>query len=558
MREAIRRRLSGDEGAAMVLVLGVMLVFAIVSVTLVGTTVYATSRVTETRAGVQTQNVVEQAIDLTLDQLNSTARRGEEASFPCRIDSSFSTPTGTVDVTIDIEYAVGSTYMCPAASGVDLTGARFTARAHSDVMTGGGLEEVDRVMRQELELVPTGPGAPVFGYGVFSNADVTTTNTFKIVDGGLHTNGNFSCTTSAQINGMVTAVGGATFTNDCTMKGLWVGGNVSCTSGSLIDGDLRAAGTGTSTFSNACTVTGNLIVGGSLTGNGWSSFLPGYTRHVGGDLIAATGNVTLQTSARIGGNVQAAGTIMLNTGVPATPTQVGGSIAPNRPSGVPAAPPVQQMPAIYMSDLVGRHDPEPLNFGTWLQQQAIANGAPSWTAPMGGSACEANGANWSLNGELHSPDTRTVVDARGCPTAKLQDVTLVLHEDLTIIVNSFDATNNVTIRGQKADGTNAKLRIISPLADGATPCTPANGGTISFQGGGTDFLNSVDTFLYTNNKVSLVNTVGMNGAVYACTTNFANSTTINYADMTPPGMEDPGGELYQFLPTIRYDLDADA
>lgn len=557
MRDAIRRRLSGDDrGAAMVLVLGVMMVFAIVSVTLVGTTVFATSRASETRAGVQTQNAVEQAIDLALAQLNTTATRGQEGTFPCAINSSFTTPSGTVDVAISIEYEVGATYVCPAASGVALTGARFTARAHTDLMTGEGLQEVDRVMRQEFDLAPMGPGAPVFGYGVFSNADIDTTNTFKVVDGGLHTNGNFKCTTQAQINGLVSAVGNANFTNSCRMEGLWVGGTVTCTSQSFIDGDVRASGTGGSSFTNNCTVTGDAILGGSVTGSGWSP-LAGQTKNVYGDLISATGNISLQATARIGGNAQAKGTITLNNGTPITSTHINGSVTQNSPSGVPAPPPVQSMPAIYYSDIVRPGDPAPLLFKKWLQDEAIANNAATWTDPRKGVACTAVGANWSMNGVLRSPVTPTVVDARACSTATFQDITVYLRNDLTILVNSFDATNGVTIVGQKP-GSNAKLRIISVLPDGASTCSPATGGTISFQGGGTDFLNSVDTFLYTNKKVSLVNTVGMNGSVYACETNFANSTTINYADMTPPGMEDPGGTLYEFLPTVRYDLDADA
>lgn len=557
----LRRRLSGDHGAAMVAVLGILMVLSVVSVTLVGSTIYSSKTSATSRTGVQAQNTAEMAIDLTLEQLNTTAYRGSEASFPCTVSSSYTTDSGTIDVDLEIGYEVGGsgTFACPIANGSEVTGAEVTARSRGAVFGA----DVPRVVRQRHEVVPTTGGTPLFGYGVFSGEGLSTTNTFEVIDGGVHTNGDYTCNSQARVEGPVTALGSANFTNSCYMQGLWVGGTVACTSQSVIDGDVIAAGTGGSSFTNNCTVTGNAVLGGSVTGSGWSPYAPTFAKNVFGDLISATGSINMQASARIGGNALAAGTIKLNNGNPVTSAHVAGSIRPSTPSAVPAPPPAQEMPAIYWADVKDIGTSPAVDFKQWVKDNAIANGAPTWNSTVQGTSCTAAGPSWSMNGPLRSPGEPTVVDARDCDVT-FQDLTLELNDDLTLVVKSFTGTNTLNVISHKPGPERAKLRIIVPMPDGTAACTPAaKKGSISFQGGGTNLggptgSTQVDVFLYSNNKVTLTNLVTMNGSIYGCTTSFSVASKITYADMTPPGMTNPGGVLYEFIPKVRYDLDADA
>ena len=555
-----RMRRAGDEhGVALVTVIGVAAVFAIVSVTVVSTALFASTTSTVSRAGVQVQAAAEQGIDLTLAFLRTNAYRGNEASFPCTLTHSVSTPNGAVTMDVEIDYlsegAAAAT--CPVASGVDLTGATFTSRASMTTLSGDGPVEVKKVVQEELSLIDPVLTPPLFGYGVFSAGDFTTTNNFEIIDGGAHTNGKFECNSSAQILGPVSAVLGASITNVCTMEGLWTGGNFTCTTDSLIDGDLIV--TGTANFTNRCAVTGNALIGGKITSGGWG-VAPGRTYSVEGNITSASSTMELADTSRIGGNAQAAGVITRNGTAYPLSTIVAGSRTPNTPSAVPAAPPVQTMPAITYANIVSPTAPAPTPFKAWVQQNAIANGAPTWSDAYAGTTCTAAKANYSINGGLTGPAVSTVLDARTCDVvlqgnSASDPLELVLNEDLTIIAKTLTSTNGLHVSSNKV-GTPAKLRIIVPLPTGGTVCSGAGAGAIKFMAGGVVFDSDVETFLYTNGLVSLTNGVDMHGSVYGCTTSFSVNSTITYVDMTPPGMATPPSPIYEFEPSARYDLGA--
>lgn len=556
-------RADDDRGAALVAVIGIAAVLAIISVTMVSTALFASSTSTVTRAGVQVQAAAEQGIDLTLATLNTSADRGDEANFPCTLPHTVTTPNGVVTVDVEIDYLSegAAVATCPVASGVDLKGATLTSRAAMTTLTGDGPVEVKKVVQQILGLEDVGSTDPLFGYGVFSAGDLNTTNNFEIIDGSAHTNGMFRCTRSAQILGPVTAVTGTSMTNACLVEGLWSGGNFECTSDEspVIDGDVVVTGTGHLT--NTCRITGNAVFGGSVDTGGWK-VAPGYSYSVQGNLTSATGSLILADSSRVGGNAQAGTTIARSGESHPLSTIVAGSLIPSTPSAVPVAPPVQEMPGITWTDLTPAGSPVPVDFKAWLQQNAIANGAPTWSQAYQGTACIGEKGNWSLNGGLVGPSTPTILDARSCDV-RLQGnsasdpLELVLNEDLTIVVNSFHNSNGLHVSSNKA-GDPAKLRIIVALPAGASPCTGAGAGSIKFDSGGVVFDPDVETFLYTNGSVSLSNNVEMHGSVYGCSTSFSNDSTITYADMTPPGMGTPASPIYAFQPSARFDLEASA
>jgi len=548
-----RARARGDDGAALAVVIGTIMVFSIVAVTLVSSAMFTSSSSQRARAALQIQNAAEQAIDRVHALLNTSAR-GSEASFPCTVNDSISTPSVSVTTTVSVEYSTddGASYSCPVPNGSTLTNARLTARANGTLLTGQGQASITRVVVQELEQPTRSAAQPLLSYGVFSGGDLTTTNNFEVIDGGAHTNGNFWCNSSAQIIGPVTAVGNGSITNDCYMEGLWVGGTFACSSNSLIDGDLVVAGTGGSAMSNTCTVTGDAVVGGSLNLSGLNPKV-GYAWNFGEDLVSSTGSVTFSNGpGKVNGNLQVA------TTTDAKPANVGGSITTGSPSSVPPKPPTVEMPPIHWSDLTsGGVDVVP--FGAWVKENAEANNAPTWSSARSGTECGIDAADYSVAGRLVSPEEPTILDARSCDVsmqAFKDDKALFLQNDLTIVTRKFRSTNGLHVKSAMPAGQRPKLRIIVPLPEGASTCSGAGTGEITFNSGGTVFDTDVDVLFYTNGKVTLTNDVDLTGSVYGCQTSFSVNSTIRYTDMTPPGMEGPAETFYSFEAGARYDLDA--
>ncbi len=551
MRSMLARRPGDDRGSAMVMVIGVASVIAILGATLVSLTVFASATSASTRAGIQAQAAAEEAIDNTIAQLHQSAYRGQETTFPCTLPYSTTSGSGTADVTLKLRYrAVGSMdFLCPQPSVVELAETEIVATSTVAIPTGNGESTSTRVVKQRLLVQPSGSTQPVFAYGVYSGDNLTTTNGFEVDGGDVHTNGNYACSVLGTIIGNLTAVGSVSLTNACEIKSVHSGGTFTCSSGAKVDGDVVAAGTGMSNISNTCTVAGKLVTGGSIKAPN--------SLKVGGNMISATGSISIGPAGRVLGYGQAAGAISLDGGG-SLATVFSSGHTPNAPSGVPDAPSPITMPSITWTDVVPPGSPTPKPFGEWTKENAEANNAPSWSEVRSGTKCDVAKANYSLNGRLVSPPAATVLDARACDVKLLggsasDPMELVLQDDLTIVARSFESTNGLHVSSTKV-GSDAKLRIIVPLPTGVASCSGVAQGDIVVQSGGVVFDSNVDTFFYTNGTVRLTNDVNLEGSIYACKTNFSVNTKVKYKDMTPPGMVNPPSPLYSFSPTVRHDV----
>lgn len=539
-----------DRGAALVMVLGVMVTVALLGVALVSSTVFASTTSAATRAGVQAQAAAEQAIDHALDQLRALPV-GSEGSFPCAIPLTVSGGSATVEVTTTVGYEVAGNagaYTCPVANGADVTGARLTARATTMVLSASGERELERVVQQVLDTPPPAASDPLLTHGIVSIDGLTMTNSTKISGGGVHTNANFSCNTYVEIDGPVTAVGNGSFTNQCKATDVHIGGNFTCSTSPVIAGDLRV--TGAASVTNNCMVHGDFTAGGSITGSGWSS--GGLPYNVGGDIRSATGNISVHSSTVIAGNATAAGTILRGSN-PLLPSNVQGTVTTGTPTPVPPPPQSVEMPAIHWSDLTGPGAPAPVRFEDWVRASALANGAPAYNSIFSQDCQTVAGPTWSMNGPLVSEPVPMLVDARHC-VVHFQALDFELKNDVTLVVKGFTITNGINITSSKPGPDRAKLRIIVVLPEGAPTCSGAGNGTITVNSGGTYSASDVDVLFYTNGKVSMSNVVTMTGSIYTCQSHFSNMLTINYTDMTPPGMDGGGGATYDFGPVARYDL----
>ncbi|WP_263120236.1 hypothetical protein [Cellulomonas sp. RIT-PI-Y] len=551
LRNRIRvLRSRDDRGSALITVIAITAVVAIVTTTMVATVTFASGTSAEARGEVQAQATAEDAIDSMLSQM-STYSYGTEGSFPCSMGYQEITSAGSAEATVTLRYRSqgSSALVCPVPSSLEIVEAEMTAVSTVDVPTANGMRTATKTVKQRLTVDDSPETGSLFDYGVFSNGDLTITNDFKVNGGGVHTNGSFACSVAGTIVGPVTAVKNVSLTNSCQTKDIRAGGTFECSSGPTVTGDVTAAGTGTTSITNSCTISGSLTAAGPIS-------VSTTTPRVGGNLISSGSSITFGNTGKIvTGYGRAGTTIKASDGGSLSSIFTGGSTQ-GSPSAAPSVPESQTMPAITWADLTPTGTTVK-SFKSWLQENAVRNGAPDWTDPYKGTTCTADRANYSLNGDLISPDVATVMDARDCAVT-LQGsggpLTITLKNDLTIVAKSLSTNNGVRVSSVKA-GTDAKLRIIVPLAAGVATCSAAatSSGDIAFANS-VLFDSNVDTMLYTNGTISLTNDTTIDGSVYGCKTNVSVRTTITYKDMTPPGMPSPNSGHYTWDEVARYNL----
>jgi hypothetical protein len=399
-------------------------------------------------------------------------------------------------------------------------------------------------VKQRLSVTDDEGGDSLFGYGIFSGGSFTATNTFYIEGGGLHTNGDYGCNSAGTILGPVTATGNVSITNGCVADSVAAGGTYTCSSSGGVTGDVNAAGAGSSSITNGCKVGGTLRTRGPIQ-------VTTATPRIGGNMISAAGGISVSnTGPIVAGYGRAGGAI---SGAAAMSTVFGGGYSANNPSAAPDAPPAEVMPAITWTDLQKSGWPQ-MSISQRINDSAAANGAPTWASGRTPGTCNADAANYGINGPMKSITGPVLIDARTCDV-NFQNITVNLKDDLTLVVKSFSTNNQLRVTSSK---NGAKLRIIVPVPDGASTCSatlPSSAkGTLDMKNTVT-FDDNVDVLLYTNGKVSFTNSVKLHGSVYTCQLQASVATTIIHSDMTPPGMEGPDSAYYAFDQVARYNLD---
>jgi hypothetical protein len=486
-----------DEGVALI---SVMLITMLI-VSLIGVVVAATATNLQgsglDRKRTQTSAAAEAGVDAVLANLQTSAG----TAVPCSATGSISGATYTTKVAYYATYPPSGTPLTcsngtlsgsPAAALVTSTGSGPAA------YNGAGTTFGDRTMTALVRLTGGSGTGPVLDKAVFTDASVSLTNAWKLTsvngsDASFYTNGNFSCNSTPTINGSVYAQGTASLTNSC-----W------------IDGDMWANGT----------------VSTSSTGT-----------HVGGMIKSSTGNLSEGNSGiYIGKGVQVAGKCcggksspLASDGKPQTVAS--GTIQTGVTTLGP--PPSESFPRIT-------YDPSQWpgygvqTWADWMKTNATANGAPSWSDAYNGS-CTAAAASYSLNGPLTSPGTPTIIDARSCGLS-WNAVSIKLNSDLIIFTNSLTSSNGVNVTS--ADGKLHTLRLIVPWPAGATSCSTANAGTLTFNSGGTAIGSNVQMLLYSAGNVSLTNNIDFYGQIYGCSLTASVNVTVRYV---PVGAGGGGG-----------------
>lgn len=403
-------------------------------------------------------------------------------------------------------------------SGGTVTGAPTTAvitatsRAAGSGETGGG---TSRSVQSKVQLTPNAVAGT--GSAIFAANQIMTTN-------------NFTLTTSLPD----------------TPVDVWVdSGNVDCNSNVTINGNLIVVN-GTTSISGGCRVAQNLWSKKKLTVNTAQS--AGLTT-VGGDTWVSD-DATLAGGSKYGGNVTIAGAYNYWTPNPvvagALKSGVGTAAIPQYlPVGLPK---VTYKPSDW-TGFVNTGD-RAQAYKDWIQQNAVANGAPNWSNAYTstGDKCDVAGDSWSLNGPLLGPTVATVFDTRFCAQTKFEgNLNIKLRADLVIFADDFYATGNFQITS--ADGNQHNVWIIVPDPNTTSSTTSACGTTVgSYKSGNVKFdsgslaIAPITFFAYTPCTIDLNNTVTFYGQLYGGTVNLRNAMTMQYVPIGIPGVTLPSAE----------------
>jgi hypothetical protein len=384
-----------DAGVAMVVVLGIMLVGATITTTLVMVTLFNTRNTLENRVEMRAVQSADAGLDLMLSLFEGKTY-GElyqvcSQSFVINNDAVSVTTSYTVD-------RGGSTVTvpCPLTSDITLSvTVQSVATTNVVPLTG---EAVTRTVAAVF--APT-PPETLLDKAIFSEATTTITNNTKITPSGavdafgnpindahVYSNGSVNCLTQVDSAGSIYAAqGDVNLENTCEVyNSVWASGKVSMSSQTHVFGNVYAASSAadaikvsnsTSLVTGSVLTNGDVYLNGDISGTVFSrvgtitldksaiggSAYAGASIDVGGaigkDAIARLGNITGTKS--VGGNAYAGGTIANQVDVGGTEnpgTTVGFPSVPNPAETFPAsvgypgviqAPPREQMPKVTMT-----------------------------------------------------------------------------------------------------------------------------------------------------------------------------------------------------------------
>lgn len=323
--DAIRQsRSEPDSGVAMVMIMGIMLLCALLSVTIVSATAFNTTFTVQTREVLQTAASADAGLDLVLEQLEG--KRYDELHTVCSQDLIVNDD----EVAIVTEYKVKTpgglvTKPCPLPSDITQSLRVFSTATTSNNLTGR-----DDVTRTAVaDVVPTPPQVSL-DKAIFSEGSLIITNGSEIISSGdrddegnpiydahVYSNGNeLNCRASGvgAEGSVVAAYGNVNLSEgNCHVRGdLWAGGNVNINTSVTVSGDVFAAGLGNPAIRVG---NGNATIQGSALANGTVRVQDAQApRGINGTAFSFLGAVELTNQAAIGGSAYARTGISMGQG----------------------------------------------------------------------------------------------------------------------------------------------------------------------------------------------------------------------------------------------------
>ncbi|KHK99172.1 hypothetical protein LK09_03970 [Microbacterium mangrovi] len=483
-----RQRRANDDGAALVLVVFVMLVGAIATATIAAAIFFVISTNSTNKGNTQAFIAAESGRDATFAQLKNstctaTSLTGTSPSYSSTI---YSSPSNTPPPSSD-----GLTASCPSTS------TNFIV-IKSQGTSGGQSATIDSVFP-------------------------------------------YSTTTTTSLGGVVTYFGGSVSTQVSNYVGDLVvrSGNYTCPNSGSITGNLYVTN-GNVTLSSGCTITGNIwasgyvdgsssgiTIGGNVKANGYITFASNGTtigQFSGSTPVAGTGNIssgsdvtltnTGSTQGRVAGNVQAA-TATLTVGNKWT---VSGTQTPNTP--LPAF-----NPTLATISLASQ----------WIDLDA----STTWNAQATANPC-AGGFN--LSSTLGAATTSVLLNYASCGGTAITVNASSITRDAVFLFPTASRMD-VTLSGTLTGGH--QLLFVHADASRALSGTPAQPQPTCGNGNQNDKFNVNSASNVTGVKVLLYSPCGLTGTVrstfdgqlYSASggLTFGNGANYTCQDMAWPG-----------------------
>ena len=318
----ILRRLRSEDGAALASVLALMLVGALISTLILGSVISAYAQTTQTRANVQAQASAQAGVAAATVGLQQPA--GSAGSCQAKGGVYESSTVPRYRATVWFNGARG----CPTGAGQVTVIA--TGWASSPGVAGASGGDIAYLEAGFVIGMSESSGSALYIYNA-GNLNAFTVDVADPASVGnvMVENGSVGCTSNSTIKGdIIVANGGVDITNTCHITGsIRATGAIKISASVTVDGDVISSGAGV-TLSNS-----TITVGGGVYANG-NAVVHGRV----GQNVEATGTVYLESSARVTGSVVAGGAATINgqiggdvTGVstgtfPQSNTIVGGSV----------------------------------------------------------------------------------------------------------------------------------------------------------------------------------------------------------------------------------------
>jgi Tfp pilus assembly protein PilX len=526
---AVRATVSGrrrDEGAALVMVIGVLMVTAVVAVTVASASLFATRATTGTRAAVQARAAAEAGIDVVASKLfgavstcaGPTIAQATAPAYSVAVSYKPSGYSGTV-----------WTSGCPPtdASAVRLISTGTAASTAANV-PAQNTKQVEQVWTRNT-------AGPAFTKAIFGdltmalNTNMVVSSPSGATDADVFTNGDFTCSSAMTIQGDLYVKGNATWSSSpCTINGdVYIEGNLTCASGTTVGGNLYVqgwyAGTG-SGGSNACRVAKDVWVGGT----GSTSTVGGLV--VGGSLLVR-GNYSMSGYPEVTGSIRVGGAIVDGTGgnfwsLYPTATQHDGGVG--MPPTIPASadnvfPKLTKTSAQWAGF-------QPVD---WKNARLSTLSAASET-----NVCTPHSGTTSKPLTI---TTNTQLDATSyCSGATdFNGLRIVLYADAVVFVNQYKQAGTTEI--VSGDGQPHSLYIVQPWTSAGSTCSTSTTG-INFTYGTWTQDAKTKVMLYSAGKVEFHMTPTIRGQIYGCSVQADTGFTINYDPVgavaaTPAGLQ---------------------
>lgn len=577
------RQVRDDSGAALAAVLGLMMVLAVVSLTVLSAALGANAFSTATRASVQSRA----AAQAGLDAVFAAVSRG---SFVCSASSS-----------VAPLYTATAVYSDKTGAALGCSGGLVAGRPAKAVVTSTGTATAKGVKASNgdtatasatFAITITNPPTQL-RHALFADKSVVLNNGTNLLestaganDSSLYTNGGITCSTQFQVQGDMVAAGDIGIANTCNVTGaIWAGGNVTISQSALLGGDVYQAGTGQMTLGNSSShIAGSVITNGTVNFSGSGSACSGGAGAAICGSVVAFGSGANTVSAPVGGSVYAAGSVadgsgiakdLLSTSGNLTGTgTVGGTARAGGLIGIPKANIAGSANSCDGSGTVFPLCPGPLTFPapnpatTLPATLGYPSGTPKVNAPLVeqlpqiGSSSSALDlwTGWTVQsvpcanvgttlGSAWSGKLLLVVT--GC-TGPLPITSLQLSGDLAIMSPAGITIGNSAIIAS-ADGARHDLLLIVPsdapgISWSPMPSSPAqyspscstSAPAQSITTGNSGTSTDTNWFLYSPCTVNVGGRIsGFQGEIYGGTVLYPNNTDLHMWPMSVPGVAYP-------------------